>query len=290
MECGGTGYKGRTAICELLDVTDSIRELILAREEQRRHQAGGARGGDDLPARVGGRPRPWAGKTTLHGDQQGHVRGGGVKPRRRVAAWPRRCIAARAGCAGSSSSPSWPHVAVEVRPARGLRGAPRARRGRPQPGRRPPPSTCPRGCSSVSLTKPNVVDGAGLSAARSRTPARAGGRPAGAAAMALVLPDPAVRVALLPAAEVKGRPGRDGGAGPLPAAQGHALRRAGSAAGAGPVRGPARSWWRRSSGPCSRATRGACRDARPASPASWSRSSLALLAVARRPGRAIGCS
>jgi type IV pilus assembly protein PilB len=31
IECGGTGYKGRTAICELLDVTDSIRELILAR-------------------------------------------------------------------------------------------------------------------------------------------------------------------------------------------------------------------------------------------------------------------
>src|SRR6266404_2547801 len=31
MECGGTGYKGRTAICELLDVTDSIRELILSR-------------------------------------------------------------------------------------------------------------------------------------------------------------------------------------------------------------------------------------------------------------------
>jgi type II secretory ATPase GspE/PulE/Tfp pilus assembly ATPase PilB-like protein len=31
MECGGTGFKGRTAICELLDVTDTIRELILAR-------------------------------------------------------------------------------------------------------------------------------------------------------------------------------------------------------------------------------------------------------------------
>jgi type II secretory ATPase GspE/PulE/Tfp pilus assembly ATPase PilB-like protein len=31
MECGGTGYQGRTAICELLDVTDSVRELILAR-------------------------------------------------------------------------------------------------------------------------------------------------------------------------------------------------------------------------------------------------------------------
>jgi type IV pilus assembly protein PilB len=29
IECGGTGYKGRTAICELLDLSDHIRELIL---------------------------------------------------------------------------------------------------------------------------------------------------------------------------------------------------------------------------------------------------------------------
>jgi type IV pilus assembly protein PilB len=31
LECGGTGFKGRTAICELLDVSDSIREFILQR-------------------------------------------------------------------------------------------------------------------------------------------------------------------------------------------------------------------------------------------------------------------
>jgi len=31
IECGGTGYKGRQAICELLDLSDHIRELILAR-------------------------------------------------------------------------------------------------------------------------------------------------------------------------------------------------------------------------------------------------------------------
>ena len=31
IDCGGTGYKGRTAICELLDLSDQIRELILAR-------------------------------------------------------------------------------------------------------------------------------------------------------------------------------------------------------------------------------------------------------------------
>ena len=31
IECGGTGFKGRTAICELLDLSDNIRETILAR-------------------------------------------------------------------------------------------------------------------------------------------------------------------------------------------------------------------------------------------------------------------
>jgi type II secretory ATPase GspE/PulE/Tfp pilus assembly ATPase PilB-like protein len=31
IECGGTGYKGRTAICELLDLSDNIREMILAK-------------------------------------------------------------------------------------------------------------------------------------------------------------------------------------------------------------------------------------------------------------------
>jgi type IV pilus assembly protein PilB len=32
MECGGTGFKGRMAICELLDLTDHIREMILERK------------------------------------------------------------------------------------------------------------------------------------------------------------------------------------------------------------------------------------------------------------------
>ena len=31
IECGGTGYKGRTAICELMDLTDHIRDMILDR-------------------------------------------------------------------------------------------------------------------------------------------------------------------------------------------------------------------------------------------------------------------
>ena len=32
IECGGTGYRGRTALCELLDLTDELREMILAKE------------------------------------------------------------------------------------------------------------------------------------------------------------------------------------------------------------------------------------------------------------------
>jgi len=32
IECGGTGYKGRTAICELLDLSDRIREMMLDRK------------------------------------------------------------------------------------------------------------------------------------------------------------------------------------------------------------------------------------------------------------------
>jgi type IV pilus assembly protein PilB len=31
LECGGTGYRGRTAICELLDLSDRIREMIIER-------------------------------------------------------------------------------------------------------------------------------------------------------------------------------------------------------------------------------------------------------------------
>ena len=31
IDCGGTGYRGRTALCELLDLTDEFREMILTR-------------------------------------------------------------------------------------------------------------------------------------------------------------------------------------------------------------------------------------------------------------------
>jgi type IV pilus assembly protein PilB len=31
LECSGTGYHGRTAICELMDLTDHIREMIVDR-------------------------------------------------------------------------------------------------------------------------------------------------------------------------------------------------------------------------------------------------------------------
>ena len=34
IECGGTGYRGRTAVCELLSLSDNMREMILARRSR----------------------------------------------------------------------------------------------------------------------------------------------------------------------------------------------------------------------------------------------------------------
>jgi type II secretory ATPase GspE/PulE/Tfp pilus assembly ATPase PilB-like protein len=65
IECGGTGYKGRTAICELLDVTDSIRELILARRSSADIKRA-ARDEGMVFLRESAVNKAVAGRTTLH--------------------------------------------------------------------------------------------------------------------------------------------------------------------------------------------------------------------------------
>ena len=53
LECNGTGYKGRMAICELLDLSDAIREMILEKRPSSGNQEGRAGGGDALSPRIG---------------------------------------------------------------------------------------------------------------------------------------------------------------------------------------------------------------------------------------------
>ena len=54
IECGGTGYRGRTAIHELLDLTDRIREMILDKKPTSEIKRRAAREeGMTLPARIG---------------------------------------------------------------------------------------------------------------------------------------------------------------------------------------------------------------------------------------------
>jgi len=65
IECGGTGYQGRTAICELLDVTDSIRELILSRRSSADIKRA-AREEGMIFLRESAVNKALAGKTTLH--------------------------------------------------------------------------------------------------------------------------------------------------------------------------------------------------------------------------------
>ena len=64
IECAGTGFRGRTAIHELLDLSDRIREMILAKKPTSEIRARCPRRGHALPARIGAR-QGQAGMTTL---------------------------------------------------------------------------------------------------------------------------------------------------------------------------------------------------------------------------------
>jgi type II secretory ATPase GspE/PulE/Tfp pilus assembly ATPase PilB-like protein len=72
MECGGTGYRGRTAIHELLDLTDTIREIILAKKPTSEIRKQAQKEGMSFPARVRHRARPPRRHYTQR-DQQGHI-------------------------------------------------------------------------------------------------------------------------------------------------------------------------------------------------------------------------
>jgi type IV pilus assembly protein PilB len=65
IECGGTGYRGRTAICELLDLSDHIRELILGRRPTSEIKQA-ARDGGMRFLRESAVERVLEGRTTLH--------------------------------------------------------------------------------------------------------------------------------------------------------------------------------------------------------------------------------
>ncbi len=52
-ECGGTGFRGRSAITELLDLTEPIRELILDKRPASEIKTQGTRRGHDFAARIG---------------------------------------------------------------------------------------------------------------------------------------------------------------------------------------------------------------------------------------------
>lgn len=65
LECGGTGYKGRSAISELLDLSDRVRELILARRSSAEIKRA-ARDEGMVFLRESAVGKALAGETTLH--------------------------------------------------------------------------------------------------------------------------------------------------------------------------------------------------------------------------------
>ena len=72
IECGGTGFRGRTAIHELLDLNDTIRELIMEKRSDFGDSPGGAGHGNEVPARVGAGPRARRADDAGR-DQQSHL-------------------------------------------------------------------------------------------------------------------------------------------------------------------------------------------------------------------------
>jgi hypothetical protein len=98
--------------------------------------------------------------------------------------------------------PEWPTVAVEVRP-RGVSVVRLVGSGNRLGLGAAASLDLPEGALEVSLARANVVDGAAFRKALQGACERAGALCGGP--VALVLPDPAVRVALLPASELKAR-------------------------------------------------------------------------------------
>ena len=171
MECSGTGFKGRMAICELLDLTDHIREMIL----EKRPISEVKRGARDQGMRF---LRESAVERVLHGtddaarDQQGDLR--------------RMSLGAL-----FQSAP--PDVAIDIGVARvsvarlSWRGAQAVVVGHASEPLAP-------GAVVPALAAPNLPDVSVVGRAVTAALGRLGGRPRRAA---LVIPDSAAKVSLL---------------------------------------------------------------------------------------------
>ena len=182
IECGGTGFKGRTAICELLDLSDQIREMILARRPIVGDQEGRARRGHAVPSRVGRRARADRDDHAAR-DQQGDVR--------RMSAETSASVAT-AGRAGWLSSPP-PSVALEIAPSHVTALAlSEAAREAVIDGYAIEPLGA--GVVTASLNAPNVHDHAALVAALKAALQKVAAR---ARRVALVIPDTTAKVSLI---------------------------------------------------------------------------------------------
>ena len=73
LECSGTGYHGRTAICELLDLSDRIREMIIDRRPTSEIKRI-AREEGMITLRESGLAKAKLGITSLARNQQGDLR------------------------------------------------------------------------------------------------------------------------------------------------------------------------------------------------------------------------
>ena len=175
IECGGTGFKGRTAICELLDLSDRIREMILDRRPTSEIKKAAHEEGMRFL-------RESAVEKVLHGhdhaarDQQGDVR--------------------RMSCSLPGSPAPPPDAAVEIAPDARVGRACSGTRGADADGAglRLRAAAAGRGRARRSSATTSSIGAAVVARAAHGVSSAAGSRPR---RVALVIPDVAARVSLV---------------------------------------------------------------------------------------------
>ena len=226
IECGGTGYKGRTAICELLDLSRQHPGTDSGEAPHLGNQEGGPRRGDAIPARERRRAGP---------DRQDHAARNQQGDVRRMSQ-------------RTSSAASWlasppPSVAIEITATRVVAAALNDHGGSYSLAGYTMEPLAP-GVATPALNAANVHDEAALTAAVRSV---LGSLSTRARRVALVLPDSAAKVSLRALREGAGEAAGSRAADSLAGAQGRAVphrRRAGLLAGGrAPFPAAAASTW-----------------------------------------------
>ena len=181
IQCSGTGYKGRHAISELLDLNDEIREMLIERRPSAEIKNAAKKAGMTF-LRESAPRKSDEGANDPRGDQPGHVRGGDSvkRPHNALLRW--------------LVDPEPPGLGLDLRDGELSLARLADKRGKPEIDLCVT-SPLPPECLSFAMLEPNIVDPALFKTSLENVLLRSG--TAGAKRIALTLPDFLARITIL---------------------------------------------------------------------------------------------